>query len=155
MGKFSYKKKKGTKKQSFKNRKKIGKVGGGDDGDGESKTENANVTTNTTEPTTEPSTKPSTEPSTENATENATTDADAVTTNTPDNDSGYKEFLESLKTDPNLITKTVYLWTSLEKMFIWNDETKKWEDKRNELIEEGTGEDKVEENEKKVEENRE
>ena len=148
MGKFSYKKKKGTKKQSFKNRKKIGKVGGGDDGDGESKTENANVTTNSTEPSTEPTNEPSTEPTTEPSTEPSTANAtiDAVTTNTPDSDSGYKEFLESLKTDPNLLRKTVYLWTSLEKMFIWNDETKKWEDKRNELIEEETGEEKVEEN---------
>lgn len=106
MGQFSYKKRKGTTKQSFKNRKKEKKSGG------TITNENANATT------TDASAATTSEKPGEKTVATTTTPTDASLEEYTANVEGYNKFIAKVKTDPNILETVVYVNNQMEKIFL-------------------------------------
>ena len=71
------------------------------------------------------------DPKTTSSTESSTTPA-----GNPEEDAGYKQFLEELKTNPDdTLRKNVYIWPSVEGLYVYDGE--KWVNHKDEVIEEG------------------
>ena len=64
----------------------------------------------------------------------ASTDGNTTPAGNPEEDAGYKQFLEELKTNPDdTLRKNVYIWPSVEGLYVYNGE--KWVNHKDEVIE--------------------
>jgi len=158
MGKMTYKKRKNVKKQSFKNRKNKKIKGGGHDPVAPDAATGATtpvlatdavVATDATTPvlatdavvatdatTPVPATGATTDATTTDATTSVTEGVEEPQVGNPEDDVGYKQFLEDLKQNPdNILRKKAYLWGSVEEFFMYDTDTNKWENKRQTLLE--------------------
>ena len=143
MGKMTYKKRKNVKKQSFKNRKNKKIKGGGHDPVAPDAATGATtpvlatdavVATDATTPV--PATGATTDATTTDATTSVTEGVEEPQVGNPEDDVGYKQFLEDLKQNPdNILRKKAYLWGSVEEFFMYDTDTNKWENKRQTLLE--------------------
>ena len=67
----------------------------------------------------------------------ASTDGNTTPTGNPEEDAGYKQFLEDLKANPNdTLRKNVYIWPSVEGLYVYDGE--KWVNHKDEVIEDDT-----------------
>ena len=66
----------------------------------------------------------------------ASTESSTTPAGNPEEDAGYKQFLEELKTNPDdTLRKNVYIWPSVEGLYVYDGE--KWVNHKDEVIEEG------------------
>lgn len=147
MGKMTYKKRKNMKKQSFKNRKNKKMKGGSteqvpletsetirDDHTSSSESiEKPNVDTQSSVPE-NTSDKPVVD--IESTNDNVTNLDITSEKDLPETDDGYKQFLEELRKTPDqTLREKVYLWSTIKEMYIYDHNTNKWENKREEVNE--------------------
>ena len=141
MGKFSYKKRKGTRKQTFKNRKKIIKGGDPEAPTTETPapatetptpaTETPTPTTETPEPTTEtpaPTTEtpaptaetpaPTAETKEVQQNQNVTNSGSTAEGSYTSDDAGYQKFIENIKTNPEILNNVVFVNAGLSQIFL-------------------------------------
>ena len=68
----------------------------------------------------------------------ASTEGNTTQVGNPEENAGYKQFLEDLKANPDdTLRKNVYIWPSVEGLYIYDGE--KWVNHKNEVIEDDTG----------------
>jgi len=134
MGKFSYKKRKGTRKQSFKNRKRVKR--GGDDGDagngnaavtsqeevnGNTAAAAATVTTTAAADAASVSTAADAAAQKEVNGNTGTDNPNATATDTGQytaDDAGYQKFMQDVKSNSELLKSVVYVNDQMSQIFL-------------------------------------